>query len=77
MLAIAAGWLGWPESQAMSTDVNYILAAYKGRVLMLQALFGGSEEKTPPTSEQIKSFVKTHNALYRAGRLRGVGPKRR
>lgn len=78
MLELAAGWIGWSEEQALKTDVNYIMFAYKGRMSMLKAIFGSSneqeEERKPPDKNQILSFVKTHNALYHHGRLRGVKP---
>ncbi len=44
----ALGWLGWSEQQAMAADVNAILVGYSGKVSMLRAVFGGSEDAEQP-----------------------------
>lgn len=55
----------------MRTDVNYIVAAYEGRLEMLKAIFGSSgEDKKPPSAVELRNFARTHNALFRAGRIR-------
>lgn len=38
------GWLGWTEDQALSADVNAIEVAMRGKVAMLQAIFGASDK---------------------------------
>lgn len=69
-MEIASGWLGWPEDVSLRTDVNYIAAAYEGRLNMLKAIFGSGEDKKPPSAVEIRNFARTHNALFRAGRIR-------
>lgn len=44
LLEIGTGWIGWTEDQTLATRITTILAAYKGRVGMLKAGFGGKEE---------------------------------
>lgn len=41
---IALGWLGWTEEQLLYSDINVIRVAFRGRVEMLQQIFGSSEE---------------------------------
>lgn len=57
------GWLGWTPDALASADVNAILAGYEGRIGMIRAVFGGSEEDGPP--EKTKAPAMTPN-LFRA-----------
>lgn len=41
---IAMGWLGWSPDQALDADVNAIIVAHRGRVAMLNAVFGGGDD---------------------------------
>lgn len=51
LFAIATGWLGWPPAVAWSSTASEIQEAYKGRVEMLSACFGGgSKEDADPTA---------------------------
>lgn len=52
MAEFALGWLGWSEEQALSADVNAIQVGMRGRVAMLKAVFGGSEDA--PTAPAAK-----------------------
>ena len=36
--------MGWTEEQARVTDVNAIEVAYRGRMAMLKAIFGGKDD---------------------------------
>lgn len=38
------GWVGWTEEQALSADVNAIEVAMRGKVAMLQQIFGGGDD---------------------------------
>lgn len=38
------GWLGWTPEQAFNASIPDILTAYEGRMDMLKAIFGGSED---------------------------------
>ena len=68
---IATGWLGWSPDQAWNATPAEIMAAYDGRVELLQAIFGkgqadGDTNTTEPPSKA---------ALDRTGLdfLRGIG----
>ena len=50
---IGGGWLGYTEEQLDATTIPYILAAFEGKVKMLQACFGGPVEDDGKTT--IKS----------------------
>lgn len=41
LFRIATGWLGWPPEAAWNATPGEIIAAYKGRTELLQAIFGG------------------------------------
>lgn len=43
----ALGWLGWTEEQALAADVNTIAVGMRGKIAMLRAVFGGTDD-TPP-----------------------------
>lgn len=47
------GWLGWSEDQALAADVNAIAAGYAGKLDMLKAVFGSSEET--PADPQVQT----------------------
>lgn len=55
----------------MSADVNFVVLAYRGRVAMLQALFGPAPSPKPKvTAERMKAFAKAHNLLRASGRMK-------
>ncbi len=58
------GWLGWTEEQALAADVNAIVVAHRGRVAMLKAVFGSSEEA--PGDKHLRSESIITPALYDA-----------
>lgn len=80
MLQFAAGWLGWTEEVALSTDINYVVAAYEGRLGMFQLLFGKrkeAEEEEPKkkvTANEIRTWARTHNALVKTGKIKLQAP---
>ncbi|MCQ0986026.1 phage tail assembly chaperone [Jiella marina] len=43
LFEIATGWLGWTPAEAWAATPGEIIAANKGRVAMLRAIFGGGE----------------------------------
>ena len=42
------GWLGWSEEQVLAADINAIEIGYRGRIKMLQAIFGRDERRPSP-----------------------------
>lgn len=63
----ATGWLGWSFEEAWHTDINAIRVAMEGRADMLMSIFGGkqdSDQDDRPVADKLKSFVKSHNALW-------------
>ena len=44
---IATGWIGWTPEVALNSTPTEIMEAYKGRLDMLKAIYGGSEDDTP------------------------------
>jgi hypothetical protein len=45
LFRIATGWLGWSPEIAWASTPNEITEAYQGRVEMLKAIYGGSDEE--------------------------------
>jgi hypothetical protein len=57
LLEIGMGWLGWTYDQTLDTPMPAIEAAYKGRIAMLKAIFGGDDapaENPPLTPDLFK-----------------------
>ncbi len=54
------GWLGWTEDQTLNTSMPAIEIAYRAKVDMLKACFGGGAEPDPqpaglpPTAENLR-----------------------
>ncbi len=76
--------MGWTEEVALATDINYVIAAYEGRIAMFQRLFGSKKEEEPEpeprkiTAHEMLSFARTHNALVKTGKIKlqkSNGPK--
>lgn len=59
---IATGWLSWPPEVALDATPAEITEAHKGRVEMLNAIFGGGsggkpeKTSTPFTDQNVKAF---------------------
>lgn len=53
------GWLGWTEEELYATRLQSIEKAYRGKVKMLQAVFGDDKDKPKKklTSEQIREGI--------------------
>lgn len=65
------GWLGWTEEELNATTLTAIETAYKGKVKMLQAVFGSDDKKkTKKKDTDFRSFAQTHNAVINSGRSR-------
>lgn len=59
---LATGWLGWPPNVALDVTPTEIIEAYKGRVAMLKAIFGGAndEEQEPvDTAERFTTVLRS------------------
>jgi hypothetical protein len=48
---LATGWLGWTPDVALDCTPTEIREAYKGRLEMLKAIFGGGDETDKPTGK--------------------------
>lgn len=60
------GWLGWTEDELNNTTLPAIETAFKGRVKMLQSVFGtGEKDKPKAGADELRSFAKTHNAVIK------------
>lgn len=58
------GWLGWTEEELNATTLTAIETAYRGKVNMLQAVFGSGEKDKPRrklTPEQIREGLLARN----------------
>jgi hypothetical protein len=54
LMEIGGGWLGWSPEVVRTSHMYDIVIAYKGKVKMLQACYGSSEEKDKSKSGAIK-----------------------
>lgn len=50
LFELATCWLGWPPEDAWNALPAEIVRAYKGRVAMLKAIFGGEDKPKQPTT---------------------------
>ncbi|MFG1371486.1 hypothetical protein V5F32_04850 [Xanthobacter oligotrophicus] len=66
---MGTGWLGWTEAETLDTSMPGIVAAHKGRLAMLKAIFGSGKEEPKGVSAKDGRGV--------AALLRGMGAKRR
>lgn len=69
LFEIATGWLGWSPAQAWASTPAEIMAAHRGRVDMLKAIFGSQEDKEADLSldDQALRFVASVTSAF-AGR---------
>lgn len=61
------GWLGWTEEELNNTTLPAIVTAYRGKVKMLQAVFGSGEKEKKASADELRSFAKKHNAVISNG----------
>jgi len=49
------GWLGYTEQETLDTTMPALMRGYEGRLKMLRACYGGSEDETPeaPAAEPV------------------------
>lgn len=62
--------MGWSFEELMNTDMNAIHAGFRGKVKMLQAAFGGSDDKEKgkkkkPNANELKDFAANHNKVMK------------
>jgi hypothetical protein len=67
LFSIGTGWLGWTPAETWQATPAEIVAAQKGRVDMLRAIFGGKDDdkearKKLPLSEKIKMTMQALGA---------------
>jgi hypothetical protein len=60
------GWLGWTPDQTLAATPAEITEAYRGRVEMLRAIFGGTDEDEKPKDdrdfgEKFAAFARARN----------------
>lgn len=61
LFELATGWLGWTPADAWDATPSEIVRAYKGRVAMLKAIFGGEDKtalKAPATVAEARAKFK-------------------
>lgn len=54
-MEIGTGWIGWTEEQTLKTSIPVILAAYRGRVKMLNSVLGGDDTPKPGAPGDLKA----------------------
>lgn len=69
------------QEEALSSDVNYILAGYRGHVWLLKTMWGSDDDskrkkKQGVSAGELKDFARTHNKLLQKGRIKLDRPKR-
>lgn len=72
---IGTGWLGWTPDETLAATPAEITEAYKGRLDMLKAIFGGSDDK--PDTSDISLDEKFKTALGSFGTTKVTRPKRK
>jgi hypothetical protein len=70
---IATGWLGWTPEVALDSTPVEIREAYKGRLDMLRAIFGGDDADKPTPAKRPR----TADELRAAFRELGAKPVKR
>jgi hypothetical protein len=69
LFGIATGWLGWTPDTAWHATPAEIIAAHKGRLEMLKAIYGGDDQA--PAPDKPKNLADKVRGL-----MRGLGAKR-
>jgi len=68
---IGTGWLGWTPADTLDATPAEIMEAYRGRMDMLKAIFGGSESRKtdtrPFTDANVVSAFRTTFGAVREG----------
>jgi hypothetical protein len=60
---IATGWLGWTPDVALDSTPAEITEAYKGRLDMLKAVFGGDDTPKGNPAEKLKAMFADKGAV--------------
>lgn len=73
LFRIATGWLGWTPAEAWDATPAEIIEAHKGRIELLQAIFGGGKSDTPtePDFERDEAGIAGLKFLAASGGNRG------
>lgn len=59
LFEVGTGWLGWTPDETIDALPIEIIAAHKGRVAMLKAIYGdGEPDSAPPTPEALGDKLK-------------------
>lgn len=74
LFEIGTGWLGWTPAETWSATPAEIVAAHKGRVDMLRAIFGGNDAQAE--SRKSMSLSDKVNATMTALGAKVVKPKK-
>ena len=72
---IGTGWLGWTPDETLDATPIEIREAYKGRLEMLKAIFGSSDEK--PDNSDLSLDDKLKGAFGSLGTTKVTRPKRK
>lgn len=54
LIEIGCGWLGWSPEVVRTSHLADITLAYKGKVKMLQACYGGGDDKDKTRTGAIR-----------------------
>lgn len=63
LFGLATGWLGWSPNAAWNATPAEITEAYKGRVAMLAAVFGGAKAEDDRDPESAEDTRRRLNAI--------------
>lgn len=76
---IGTGWLGWSPIETLTSTPAQIMAAYDGRVELLQSIFGSGDGQSLPSPEElpfkidaILSTMPNRRFIRRDGKLQEV-----
>ncbi|MBN8942227.1 MAG: hypothetical protein J0H01_22160 [Rhizobiales bacterium] len=73
LLGLGMGWLGWTEQQTLESRMTSIMAAYKARIDMLKAIFGGGDGARP--AKDATGGVSLKDPAGLRGLLKALGKK--
>ncbi len=79
LFRIATGWLGWTPAEAWNATAAEIVEAYRGRMELLTAIFGGKSETVADTVPDASLDTKLKAAMGSIGtkRVQRTAPVRR
>lgn len=55
LFRVGTGWLGWPPAVVLDAPLPHLIEAQRGRVEMLNGIFGGGSKDKPATQARPAS----------------------